>query len=498
VTAEDIADGEDGKVLWFGRLRGLNTNAFNEGDILYASTTSAGGFQTAIPTGSNNIVQVSAVIKKSINQGVIFIRPQIEPVLFKPISGTGVNGQVSFWDGANSQSGDNGLFWDNTNKRLGIGTATPVNTLDVVGQRIRHNGTTSATAVSTLYELNDTTSANKSYILFGVDTTGGIVGSNVSGTYISNGREASGAIRDMNIHNFVNANINFWTSNSQRLRIFGNGNIGINTTTDAGFKLDVNGTARVQGNTTITPAGLTGSEATSALDISQTWNTTGTPTAIKLNITDTASNAGSFLADFQVGGVSRVSIRKDGTISFRLGSTIRASNGSNAIATSAANGLNLISSLSTAAGGVSDFIFVNNQGNPTNTTGTRLLVDLQRGFAPTSGTGQYIDLRLLPTINQTGGANGITRGLFINPTLTSAADWRAIEVSNGGAYINTTSVQASAILQADSTTKGFLPPRMTNAERLAIASPAVGLIVYCTDATEGLYVNKSTGWTFVI
>jgi hypothetical protein len=84
VTAEDIADGEDGKVLWFGRLRGLNTNAFNEGDILYASTTSAGGFQTAIPTGANNIVQVSAVIKKSINQGVIFIRPQIEPLLENP------------------------------------------------------------------------------------------------------------------------------------------------------------------------------------------------------------------------------------------------------------------------------------------------------------------------------------------------------------------------------------------------------------------------------
>jgi len=84
VTAENIANGEDGKVLWFGRLRGLNTNAFNEGDVLYASTTSAGGFQTAIPTGANNIVQVSAVIKKSINQGVIFIRPQIEPVLFKP------------------------------------------------------------------------------------------------------------------------------------------------------------------------------------------------------------------------------------------------------------------------------------------------------------------------------------------------------------------------------------------------------------------------------
>ena len=56
----------------------------------------------------------------------------------------------------------------------------------------------------------------------------------------------------------------------------------------------------------------------------------------------------------------------------------------------------------------------------------------------------------------------------------------------------------SAILQADSTTRGFLPPRMTNAQRTAIVSPAVGLIVYCTDVTEGLWVFKSTGWTFIV
>jgi hypothetical protein len=57
---------------------------------------------------------------------------------------------------------------------------------------------------------------------------------------------------------------------------------------------------------------------------------------------------------------------------------------------------------------------------------------------------------------------------------------------------------ASAILELRSNAMGFLPPRMTNAQRTAISSPAVGLIVYCTDATEGLYVYKSTGWTFII
>jgi hypothetical protein len=114
-------------------------------------------------------------------------------------------------------------------------------------------------------------------------------------------------------------------------------------------------------------------------------------------------------------------------------------------------------------------------------------------YNPTSGSGNFDVFYAQPTINQTGGANGITRGLYINPTLTAAADFRAIEVSNGGAYINTTSVQASAILQADSTTKGFLPPRMTTTQKNAIASPAAGLIVY--DSTLGkLCVRTASAW----
>jgi hypothetical protein len=59
---------------------------------------------------------------------------------------------------------------------------------------------------------------------------------------------------------------------------------------------------------------LTAAEATSLLDMSATWNTTGTPTAIRLNITDTASSALSLLMDLRVGGTSRFSIRKDGIV----------------------------------------------------------------------------------------------------------------------------------------------------------------------------------------
>jgi hypothetical protein len=57
---------------------------------------------------------------------------------------------------------------------------------------------------------------------------------------------------------------------------------------------------------------------------------------------------------------------------------------------------------------------------------------------------------------------------------------------------------ASAQLEVVSSTRGFLPPRMTEAQRLAIGTPAVGLIVYQTNVVEGLYINKSTGWTFII
>jgi hypothetical protein len=60
---------------------------------------------------------------------------------------------------------------------------------------------------------------------------------------------------------------------------------------------------------------LTGANAQALVDLSGTWNTTGTPAGIRLNITDTASNAASLLLDLQVGGVSRFSAAKNGSFS---------------------------------------------------------------------------------------------------------------------------------------------------------------------------------------
>ena len=55
--------------------------------------------------------------------------------------------------------------------------------------------------------------------------------------------------------------------------------------------------------------------AAQAIDSSVTWNSGATAfTGWKLNVTDTASAAGSLLLDLQVGGVSKFSVRKDGLI----------------------------------------------------------------------------------------------------------------------------------------------------------------------------------------
>lgn len=50
----------------------------------------------------------------------------------------------------------------------------------------------------------------------------------------------------------------------------------------------------------------------------------------------------------------------------------------------------------------------------------------------------------------------------------------------------------SSLLDVKSTTKGVLVPRMTLAQRNAIATPATGLLIYQTDGTDGFYVNKGT------
>jgi hypothetical protein len=90
--------------------------------------------------------------------------------------------------------------------------------------------------------------------------------------------------------------------------------------------------------------------------------------------------------------------------------------------------------------------------------------------APT-GTLKYIDLR-----------NAGTTQFFVE---------RNANRNRPAMMIGGTTVDNSAIIQADSTTQGFLPPRMTGAQAVAISSPATGLIVYATSSSGDI---TAAGW----
>jgi hypothetical protein len=55
---------------------------------------------------------------------------------------------------------------------------------------------------------------------------------------------------------------------------------------------------------------------------------------------------------------------------------------------------------------------------------------------------------------------------------------------------------SSACLQSDSTSRGWLPPRMTTAQKLAITTPASGLMVYDTTLNQMSYYNSVTWINF--
>ena len=79
VLAEQIPDsGSTGLCCVWGEVSGIDTSAFNVGDILYASPTVAGAFTNVKPTAPNNVIPMAAVLIKSATAGVIFVRPTIE------------------------------------------------------------------------------------------------------------------------------------------------------------------------------------------------------------------------------------------------------------------------------------------------------------------------------------------------------------------------------------------------------------------------------------
>jgi hypothetical protein len=106
----------------------------------------------------------------------------------------------------------------------------------------------------------------------------------------------------------------------------------------------------------VTGYSLTGSNAQSVIDLAGTWNTTGTPSAFKLNVTDTASNASSLLMQLQTGGTNRFTVAKGGGVT--AGGTMTATAFATAVGSGEYSGAPGFPTL--RAGGVNGLCVTNN------------------------------------------------------------------------------------------------------------------------------------------
>jgi len=75
IVNENIPAGGEGFVVTQGVVRNINTNGFNEGDILYLSST-PGQLTTVKPQAPNHYVFVAVVLKKNASSGRLYVKPQ--------------------------------------------------------------------------------------------------------------------------------------------------------------------------------------------------------------------------------------------------------------------------------------------------------------------------------------------------------------------------------------------------------------------------------------
>jgi hypothetical protein len=194
------------------------------------------------------------------------------------------------------------------------------------------------------------------------------------------------------------------SNDSASFAVKDDGNIGIGTTSPTA-RLDVRGNTFLSGSVTGSDMLIRGSGNTSGTNVLRLQNSDGSG-LLTINNVGATTFAGSVILTNIFGNGGNV--------------TIEPGNSATRIV------------LKTFANATS-YVHVNGTATFTHTAADVSSMVFDQGYAPTSGTGLQTNIKIIPTINQTGGANGITRGLYIAPTLTAAADWRSIQWDNNSA-----------------------------------------------------------------
>ena len=259
------------------------------------------------------------------------------------------------------------------------------------------------------------------------------------------------------------------------------GNISLNSATDAGFKLDVNGTARVSGAVNLaTSSGNVGIGVTGGvlkLDVqgnAADTTTVGGVTVEQVTLFRPSNGVGGIRSGFNTttGHAYIWSSTSGGNLNFGTRSAP-----DNNVGMTLTFGGNLLVGTTTDAG---EKFQVNGSARVGGSSASAQLY-LKGGV----GNGQYLYF-------DDGGSNlwTIVGASIFAIDSSSTRIFRAN--ANAQVTINGSSVNATAQLQVDSTTRGFLPPRLTTTQKNAIGTPAAGLIVYDTDTNKLCCYNGST------
>lgn len=159
VATEEIANGADGFVTAFGKIRGIDTDGsvcsetWGDGDVLYLSATTAGCLTVTPPAEPSLRIPVAAVVHAA-NNGTLFVRPTYYPKLddLHDVTTDGAtNGQVLVYNSSSgvwepgTASGGSSLWSEGATSgeiyynsgNVGIGTTDPRELLDIDGGSIR-------------------------------------------------------------------------------------------------------------------------------------------------------------------------------------------------------------------------------------------------------------------------------------------------------------------------------------------------------------------------
>lgn len=136
---------------------------------------------------------------------------------------------------------------------------------------------------------------------------------------------------------------------------------------------------------------------------------------------------------------------------------------------------------------------VKNTATITTTSGSAVHLALSGTIAPTSGTLTHTGLHVQNTINQTGTANGITRGIYINPTLTAASDYRGLEITATASHYAIWSTAGKVRFDLGSDATGDLLTRAAGGELARIGAGTSGHVLTSNGAGTAPTWQAPTG-----